>query len=187
MKIVKIIFFVLVAIAATTLITSFFTPKSMDMERSIVVNASQSTVYQYLSDFKNMNYWSPWYNIDPETKYNYFGEAGVVGHGYTWKSDNNDVGTGNMSFTSLNYPNQLNYQLKFIEPFESKANGVFNLENQGEKTKVSWTFHTDFSRLQSVFMLFIDMKGMLEKDFDKGLSQLQQANLVSNNTEMVEE
>lgn len=179
MKIIKIILSVLLVVAVAFFLTSFFTPKTMSMERSIVVNANQALIYQYLSDFKNMNQWSPWYNIDPNTQYEYFGEAGEVGHAYTWKSDNKDVGTGKMSYTGFENPNQLNYLLEFVEPFESKANGAFVLANEGEKTKVSWTFNTEFGRMESVFMLFIDMKGMLEKDFDKGLKQLSEVNFNS--------
>lgn len=179
MKIIKIVFFVLVAIVAAIFTTSFFTPKSLDMQRSVTVNTSQDVIYQYLSDFKNMNQWSPWYNIDPNTQYEYFGAVGEVGHGYNWKSDNKDVGTGKMIYTSFDQPKQLNYQLDFVEPFESNANGAFVLEDQGGNTKVSWTFHTEFGRIESVIMLFVDLKGMLEKDFDKGLKQLSEVNFNS--------
>lgn len=175
MKILKISLFVLLGLAVLFVILSFLGPKKADVQRSEVIPVPASELYVYLSDFNNMNQWSPWFNIDPATQYDFFGEANSVGHGYTWKSANSDVGSGKMAFTALSPDKQLDYTLDFVEPFESHANGSFILEPvDSNSTKVTWTFHTDFGFESRAFMLFMDMDKMLGADFEKGLKSMKE-------------
>jgi hypothetical protein len=156
-------------------VLSFLSPKKADVQRSEVVSVPASELYAYLSDFNNMNQWSPWYTFDSATQYEFFGDANTVGHGYTWKSAISDVGSGKMFFTALSPNQQLDYSLDFIEPFESHATGSFILEAvDSHSTKVTWTFHTDFGFESRAFMLFMDMDKMLGTDFEKGLKNLKE-------------
>lgn len=173
MKIIKWISIILLLIIAGLIIIGLIAPKEFSMRRSILIHADRTTVYEILADFNRMIEWSPWAKLDPNCTYEYAGKAGEVGHSYTWKG-NKDVGSGKMILTQVIPNEKLSFDLKFLEPFESESNGDWILKDSANATLLSWTFHTRYSFVSSIFMFFMDMDKMLGADYEKGLESLKE-------------
>ncbi|WP_377517691.1 hypothetical protein [Microbulbifer taiwanensis] len=45
----------------------------MTLERSVTIAKPPQTVFPYVNNLRNFNSWSPWYQLDPNTKYEYSG------------------------------------------------------------------------------------------------------------------
>jgi effector-binding domain-containing protein len=173
MKILKWIGVILLIVIAFFGIIGIIAPKEFSMSRSIIINSDKANIYRVLADFKRMIEWSPWVKLDPACKYEYNGNAGEVGHSYTWKGNKN-VGSGTMTLTEVKPEEQLSFSLKFIEPFESESDGKWILKDTTDGTFVTWTFHTHHGFVSSIFMFFMNMEKMLGADYEEGLASLKE-------------
>lgn len=171
MKILKFTGIIILIIVLVFTLIGFIAPKNFSMQRSIKINASPEEVYANMNDFKKFYVWSPWSQKDPNAKVEYSGEPNTIGHQYSWEG-NKEVGKGIMSISKIEVGNVLNYHLKFLEPWQSEADGIMMAENDNGATKATWTFTTKFGFVESVFMMFMDMESMLGPDFEKGLNNL---------------
>ncbi|MFN8276198.1 MAG: SRPBCC family protein [Chitinophagales bacterium] len=147
-------------------------PKETNVERHIEINAPRAVVFHNFADFHQWTKWSPWYELDPNCAYTYYGDPGMVGHGYTWKSEKKDVGTGEMKITEATADDHIAFDLKFKEPWESASTGSLSVAEENGKSVVSWKMHMDHHGLSRVMMLFMDMDKMLGSDFEKGLAKM---------------
>ena len=85
---------------------------------------------------------------------------------------NSDMGSGEMTTKEVT-GNELKYDMRFIEPFESEAKGYWRVEDAGNgQSKAIWGFSTHMGFPMNGIMMLAGMKKSLEKDFDKGLSRL---------------
>jgi hypothetical protein len=91
MKIIKNLLIGLVVIITLLWIGSFAINEKWHMERSISVNAPPSKIYKLTTELKNWDKWSPWTNLDPNTKWFFSDSTFGVGAWYEWKSDNSNV------------------------------------------------------------------------------------------------
>ena len=135
---------------------------------SIDINAPTARVRDTIADFTTWPTWSPWLIMEPESKLNYQGSAGELGHGYHWEGEK--VGAGGMVMTSLD-ANRMEADLNFLKPWKSQADIAFDFESTGnDQTRVHW--HMD-SKLP-IFMFFMlgKMKAMIKSDYDRGLRML---------------
>ncbi len=173
MKILKWIGIILLIVILFLGIIGIIAPKEFNMSRRIIINSDKSAVYKVLADYSRMIEWSPWAKLDPACKYEYSGNAGEVGHSYSWKG-NKDVGSGTMTLTEVVPDDNLTFSLKFLEPFESEADGKWIMKDTTDGTLVTWTFHTQHNFVNSIFMYFMDMEKMLGPDYEKGLASLKE-------------
>lgn len=165
---------VLIGLAAVFLIfigAVLMQPAQYRVERSITIAAPPAAVYPWVADFKKFDQWSPWEKLDPAMKKTFSGPDTGVGSRYEW-SGNDDVGTGSMTVTAAKEGESLTMDLEFVEPWQSKAETGFALAADGEGTKVTWTMSGDNDFMGKAMGLFMDMEGMIGKDYDEGLSNL---------------
>ncbi len=165
-RIIKIFAILILIIAAIGFI---FFPGKINMERSISINKSAHLTYNYISDLKNWNSWSPWYKKDPNAKYELDGVTNGVGSTLKWQSEKKEVGNGSMSFSELK-PDSLVRIKMAMEG--SEAGAYFRVEPEGENSKVTWGFEGDMGANPLLRIMGGLMKGMLESDFDSGLADL---------------
>jgi hypothetical protein len=171
MKILKYIGIGLVALIVIFLLLGVVAPKDLKVERSIVINAPKDVVMPNVISLKKRQVWSPWADLDPDMKVVYEGTEGAVGSRYFWKG-NDEVGEGNQDITSIT-ANRVEGNVNFIKPFESSSAYYVQMDEQGAGvTKVAWGFKGTNPFPFNAVCLFIDMDGMLGKDFDKGLIRL---------------
>lgn len=172
-KVLRFIGILLLIIIAGVLILGLIAPKETASERSMLVNAPQNIVADYMFHYKNFNDWSPWAKLDTAMTTEIIGEDNAVGTKYQWKG-NDKVGVGELTTKDLK-DNEMYYTMVFKEPWESTAEGYWKLQDAGNgQTKVLWGFSSPASFPMNGIMMLMGMKKMLEDDFDKGLATLKE-------------
>ena len=170
MKFLKWLLFVILGLAVIFVVVGFFLPKQVEVDRTITINAPPPVVYGLLDNYKRFNEWSPWAKIDPNTKYTYSGPDAGVGAKFEWESDHPSVGSGYQEITEA-VPNELvKNHLDFGPSGHGEAS--FLLKPEGEGTRVTWAFKTDFGSnlIGRYFGLFMDK--MLGPHYEEGLANL---------------
>lgn len=170
-KVLKVLGITLAILVLIVVVLGLIAPKEFGVERSITINAPQSSVANQMFHFSNFHNWSPWQDMDPNMQSEVIGEDGKEGAVYQWKGNDN-VGSGEMKnkFTSNN---EMEYEMHFKEPFENEADGYWRVEDAGSgHTKAIWGFKSPASFPMNGIMMVMGMEKMLAKDFDKGLNKL---------------
>src|SRR3954470_13023173 len=171
MRIVKRILVVLaILILVIAAVGLLFFPAQVTVERSIVVNKKPSQTYAFMSDLKNWNSWSPWYELDPNAKYEFVNGSNSVGSSLKWESPVKNVGKGMMTFTELKPDSAVYIDLNFME--QGTAKSYYTIQPDGEGSKVSWGLKMDAGANPLMRIMGSFMDGMLGKYFEKGLTKL---------------
>lgn len=173
MKILKIVLFLFFGIIALALISALFVQKEYAVEREIIINRPKTDVFNYVKLLKNQDNYSLWATMDPAMKKEYRGIDGEVGFVSAWDSDSSNVGKGEQEIINIKEGERIDYELRFIEPFEAndKAYMITETINNG-KTKVRWGFNGKMDYPLNLMLVFMDMEEMLGKDLETGLQNL---------------
>ncbi len=122
-------------------VVSFFLPKEATINRSTVIKSSSAQVFDYLNKAKNFNEWSPWFELEPEGKYEFSGPEIGVGGKLSWEGEK--TGKGTQEIIESN-PYQ-NIQLKLIFDGQPPAYAAYELAPVDDGTKVTWSFKVDLN------------------------------------------
>ena len=158
---------------AVIAVAAFVTPTECKVEREVTINRPKAAVFDYVRFLKHQNTWGPWARKDPAMKQEFRGNDGYVGFVSAWKSENGELGAGEQEIKRIVDGERIDTELRFLEPFESKADAHLITEATGpDSTKVKWGFTTSMPRPMNVMSLVVDMDAMIGKDFEEGLSSL---------------
>ena len=172
-KALKITGIVVLILIAVPLIVALFVKKKYDVECEVTINKPKSEVYDYVKFLKNQDEYSVWLKMDPNAKKDYKGTDGTVGFVSAWSSDNKDLGKGEQEITGIKDGERIDYELRFIEPFESTEKAYMAFESpDSASTKVKWGFNGKMNYPMNLMMLFMDMDGMISKDLQTGLDEM---------------
>jgi hypothetical protein len=173
MKILKMILIVVGVLIGLVLITAVFVKKEMSAEREVTINKTKAEVFNYVKYLKNQNNYSKWGSMDPAMKKEFKGTDGTVGFVSAWDSDKKDVGKGEQEITKIADGERVDYQLRFIKPWESTATSYMTTEAVSEdQTKVKWGFNGKMNYPMNIMRLFMNMDDMIGNDFATGLNNL---------------
>ncbi len=173
MKALKIIGLVLVAIIVLVLITGLFVDGNYAVERKVTINKSKQEVFDYVKYLKNQDNFSVWAKIDPAMKKEFKGEDGTVGFVSAWDSENPDAGKGEQKIIKITEGERIDYELHFIEPFESTDFAYLATEAVNDSvTSVKWGFNGKMKYPMNLMLLAMDMEEMLAPDLQNGLNSL---------------
>ena len=173
MRILKRIGFALAAIIVLVLLTGLFVKREMHAEREIVINKPNEEVFNYVKYLKNQNDYSKWGTMDPAMKKEFRGTDATVGFVSAWESDKDDVGKGEQEIKGIKQGERIDYELRFIKPWESTATAYMITEPvSGNQSKVKWGFDGEMAYPFNVMLLFMDMEDMIGDDFAAGLERL---------------
>lgn len=172
MKLIKKIIIVLAVVLAIFLIVPLFVGNTYHVERSVVIKKDKAAVYSYMIDFNNFESWSPWSEIDPNMEVEIQGKAGEIGTSYSWEG-NDEVGKGVMTIQDIS-ENEIDIQLKFMEPYETTSPTRYIISELNEGTKVTWEMNGEMGYPTNMMLLFVDMDKQIGKDFEKGLAKLKE-------------
>ncbi len=173
MKILKITLFILAGIIALFLIVALFVESDYAVYRQIEINKSKPEVFEFTKYLKNQNQYSVWATADPNMKKEFHGTDGEVGFVSAWDSKIKDVGKGEQEITKITGSERIDYELRFIEPFESKDLAYMTFEAVGDSTtSVKWGFDGHMKYPMNIMLLFMDFDEMLGKDLEMGLQNL---------------
>lgn len=175
MKILKVILIVVIALAAIVLLTAAFVQKDYAVECNIEIEQPKGEVFDYVKYLENQNNYSVWAQMDPDMDKSYTGTDGAVGFISSWESDNKNVGKGEQEITAIEYGNRIDYELRFMEPFESTDHAFMVTESMNDSTTlVKWGFNGKMNYPMNIMLLFMDMEEMLGDDLNKGLANLKE-------------
>lgn len=173
MKFIKKLLIIIVFILLIPLVAALFLPKTYKVVREISIQKPKAAVYDYLKYLKNQDQYSKWATMDTNMKKTYFGEDGTVGFVSAWDSDNEDVGKGEQEITQLVEGARIDYELRFIEPFESKDFTYIETKEQSDSTTlVKWGFDGSMKYPMNLMMLFYDFEDLIGRDLETGLINL---------------
>ncbi|MFZ4464380.1 MAG: SRPBCC family protein [Bacteroidales bacterium] len=173
MKALKIVFFSILGLVAVVLITTIFLKSEYHVFRSITINKPKTEVFEYAKYLKNQNEYSVWATTDPNMKKEFRGTDGQPGFVSAWDSEVDDVGKGEQEIIKITDGQRIDYELRFIEPFESKDMAYMTFEAVSDSsTQVKWGFDGKMVYPMNIMLLFMDFDAMLGKDLQEGLSKL---------------
>jgi len=172
LRFLKWLFYLIVLLAVVIVAGSFLLPSSVTVSRSIDIAAPPEKVFAIVGDLKRMNEYSPWADLDPNTKYTFEGPDQGVGQKMSWASDNESVGSGSQTMTDYQPPKHVAYDLDFGEMGKSEAS--WDLEPTTTGTKATWWFNT---RADGIMMRWMGLMfdRWIGADYEKGLTRLKVA------------
>ena len=111
--------------------------------------------------------------MDPDMKKSYRGVDGSVGFVSAWDSQNPDVGKGEQEIIKVIEGEQVDFELRFLTPFEATAPAYMTTESvETDKTKVRWGFSGHMDYPMNLMLLFMDFEKIIGDDLQTGLNQL---------------
>ena len=167
---IKTISLVVGVLIAAVLIFAATRPDTFRVQRAASMKAPPEKIAAVLGDFHVWEAWSPWEKMDPAMKRSYSGAAKGKGAVYAWVG-NKDVGEGRMEITETT-PTRVAMDLDFVKPFAAHNKVVFSLAAKGDATEVSWEMQGPLPYVAKLVHLFLDMDGMVGKQFETGLANL---------------
>ena len=168
----KILITVLIIIAIP-LVVAVFIKKDYSVEREIIIEKPKQEVFEYVKYLKNQDDYSKWATMDPNMKKTYRGTDGTVGFISAWESENDDVGSGEQEIIKIEEGERIDFELRFIKPFESTSPAFMTTESVAEnQTKVKWGFSGHMNYPMNIMMVFMDFEKMIGDDLEIGLSNL---------------
>ena len=178
MRLLKILFFGVAFLLVAAIAVAFFLPSQVATERSVVIDRPPSMVHAVVDSFALFNRWSPWADLDPNTRYTYEGPERGVGAAMAWASDDPSVGSGRQAITASVAPERVETALDFGDFGTAKA--ALLLAPEGEGTKATWRFETELPITFDGKFFFgvlgrwfgLTMAEAIGKDYEKGLGKL---------------
>ncbi len=146
-------------------------PSTYHVERSITVAAPVDLPFGLVNDFHRWRFWSPWEALDPKMKKTFDGPYAGPGAIYEW-AGNKDAGKGRMTILESKPYESISILLEFTEPWASTNHTAFTFQPVPEGIRVTWAMEGKNDFLGKAFSLFMDMDGMIGKDFEKGLASM---------------
>ena len=149
---------------------AYILPGQVHVKRATVIEAPPADVFKLVNGFENFNQWSPWYERDPEGDYKIEGPASGVGARMTWASEKPDVGSGSQEIVEIVEDKLVRTKLDFGEMGD--ANAFFEIEPNGEHTRLVWGFDTELglNPVSRYFGLMFD--DWIGADYEHGLAKL---------------
>lgn len=140
----------------------------IEIEKSIIIEAPKSEVFQYLVETEKKNKWSPWLIIEPSAAKKPEWEEAEVWYVEYW--DWKIVWSWEQEIVDIKKDSYIKNELRFLKPFKSKDSASFELKKLKSWTKVTWKMQWSLP----IFMLPIKnmMTKYIEMDFGRGLQML---------------
>lgn len=171
MKILKyLLFLFLIAIIGFSVYVTT-QPDEYRVERSRLINAPLSMVYDHINDYRKWPHWSPWMEKEKDAVLNFsdpsYGEEAT----YSWKGD--ELGEGSMT-TMYSAKDSILQKINFIKPYESEADVFWNLEKTKTGIQVSWGMEGKLGFMEKAYLVFQgnSMEAIIAPDYERGLLNL---------------
>ena len=137
---------------------------------SAQINDSPQNVFDVVADFGTWTTWSPWLCAEPDAQVDVSENSNSLGSLYQWKGE--VVGQGEIEHVALDPGKRIDEALRFIKPWNSKADVSFDFEPSGGGTKVTWKMNSSLPWF--MFWMKKMMVNVIGMDYERGLSMLKQ-------------
>ncbi len=171
MKRLTLILIAVITLVLIVVALAFVAPGEVSIDRSIVIDAPPEVIYPFIVQFKKRLTWYPWYLADPDISLEFKGEEGHVGAVAIWEG-NNQVGAGEEVITAADENRRVESTIQFIQPFESEVETDFELDPEGDQTKVTWQYRGKLNFPINIIGIFMDFEDAVGSDFKRGLENL---------------
>lgn len=173
LKLLKRLFFWLLFLVIVALVVALFLPTTFNVERSAMISQPRDSVFNYIKFLENQEEFGIWWKADPQMQVSHSGTDGQPGFTTTWKSQKDDVGSGQQKIMAIQQGQRIDLELKFIEPFESTNKSFMSTQKiDTNTTRVSWGISGEMPYPGNLMTLFIDMEKQLGTDLENGLKNL---------------
>ena len=146
-------------------------PGTFSIQRSITIKARPERIFPLINDLHQFQTWSPYVKRDLAMKQVYSGPVSGKGAAYAWDGNKN-AGKGCIEIVDTQPPGRVALRLDMEKPMAAQNAVVFTLVSQGDMTIVTWAMSGDQPLMGKVAGLFMDIDGMVGRDFEEGLSNL---------------
>ena len=160
--------------AAVVLVLAASKPDTLQVQRSVAINAPAEKIFPLLDDFRQWPQWSPYEHRDPNMKRTFGATSKGRGATYAWDG-NSDIGAGHMAITDSAPPSALAIALEFERPIRTSNAVKFTLAPQGNATQVTWQMTAAMPFISRVFQVVFDIGKMIGDDMEAGLAKLKSA------------
>ena len=157
---------IIVGVLAIIAIILLAIPMEIVVEKSTIIEAPRSSVYENVSKFENFQKWSPWADLDPTQKVTITGNDGEVGAQLNWKSTSDEVGVGSQRITSISN-DRIDLELEFTAPWQSKSEVYYTFTDKETGVEVLWGYKGEGNLMMKTMI-----SGMLGETYEKGLASL---------------
>lgn len=146
-------------------------PDEYSVARSIKIAAPPEAIFPKMNSMRQSLEWSPWMKLDPNMTITHEGPEEGEGASYKWVG-NDQVGAGRLTIIESRPHELVKSKLEFFKPMEDTCVVDFALQPEGNETLVTWKMSGRYPFMGKVMCMFMDMDGMIGKDFDAGLQNL---------------
>lgn len=173
MKALKIIGIILLVIAVGIVGFIMTLKGESKLERNITINAPAEKVFMVVNDASYNKHWSPWFQIDPNTKYVYTDKTVGVGAKYTWDSEHEQVGSGVQEIVESRENEYVNTTMSF-GGMTGQYSAAFILKSTENGTDVTWTYEGKADAAIEKFFVDYLVDSMLGPMYEEGLENLKE-------------
>lgn len=167
----QIILLALVGLVAVILLAAMFMKKEYSLSVSVIINKSQSDVFNYIKFLKHQEKYSKWVMADPNVKMNYTGTDGTVGFKAAWESNDKNVGVGEQEIIEIMEGNGYRVEIRFEKPFKGISYATNSTEViDANTTKLTTVFDTKTPFPMNIMVPMISK--MLIKDMNQNANNL---------------
>jgi hypothetical protein len=169
MKLIKKLGIAVLIFLIVISVVGMFFPSKVEIERSIIINAPVSIVFEKVNVLKNWEDWSPWKKMDPEMKNVYNDIPSGKGASFSWQGPKSGEGS---LLVAESYPDSLIVtDLEFKG--EGHADSDFKFSALSENsTKVSWSFQCEVGSNPFIRVFWSIGTSMMKQSFDDGLKSI---------------
>lgn len=172
MKFIKFLLFVILIVIIGGVIYFATQDGNYSIEKSKVINAPKSVVYNIVQDYKTWGKWGPWKAEEPEMIFSYPEQTAGIGGAYSWEGSMN----GSMKTTAAVPNTSLEQDLTIITPGgerNPKVHWRFEDTDTGG-TLVTWSMRGEHTLLDKAYFAFdgMDFNAEQTEMYAKGLEGL---------------
>jgi len=170
MLVLKRILIALLTVVVIGVIVGFLLPRSRHVERSISIAAPPCVVFAKVNSLKAFNDWSPFVAVEPDLTFTFEGPDFGVGARMAWTSEPPADETGSQEIVASTPYQSVKIDLDLGD--QGTAQTAYLLDREGDGTRLTWTFDTDYGLdlRGRYFGLFLDR--MLGALYNQGLINL---------------
>ena len=173
----KIIITIIVIVLVLFLIIGFYNAgklTTIEINKSVTINASKTKVYPMVSLLQNYPKWSPFLAQDPTQKYWIKGTDGIVGAQYHWEG-NKGKDLGYQEIIELTPDDLVGIKCVISKPFTAEPSFNYTFEATENGVIVNQNFKIESGLVDAFFLWLFGVKKEMEKTNQQGLDLLKMA------------
>ncbi len=155
------------------LVIALFVDRNYSVERNVIINKPIAEVFDYVKYLKNQDNFSKWARMDPEMQKCNRGTDGQPRFVSACKIEKKNVGAGEQEILRIEEDKRIDYELRFLEPFESTQQAyIITTAIESMQTRVAWGFNGHMTYPSNLTLFLMDFEEIVGNDFQTGLDNL---------------